>query len=73
MATVLPMLPMCPGCGHSVAHLVGGADRGTCTVVVPYPDGDPRGLAGYCQHRCGREPEIRAQFGLPPWDPDRRH
>jgi hypothetical protein len=51
--------PDCPRCGHNVSGVVAE----TCTSFVVYPEGDPRGMAGYCGHRCADEPEIRAWLG----------
>jgi len=39
---------LCPRCGHHTSACVAGQ----CTVVVPYPEGDPRGMAGYCGCNC---------------------
>jgi hypothetical protein len=51
-----PCYPDCPECKHNVSAVVGGR----CTVFVPYPEGDPRGLAGYCMCQCPETPQIRA-------------
>lgn len=51
--------PDCSECGHNASGIV--AEQ--CTTIVPYPDGDPRGLAGYCGHRCVDDPAIRAWLG----------
>jgi len=52
----VPLYPDCSTCGHNASGVV--AFR--CTAFVPYPEGDPRGLAGYCPCRCGQDPAIRA-------------
>jgi hypothetical protein len=52
-------MPDCPECGHNISGVV--AD--TCTSFVVYPEGDPRGMAGYCGHRCTDNPEIREWLG----------
>lgn len=54
--TAVPYYPACSGCGHHASGIV--AD--TCTAFVPYPDGDPRGIAGYCEHRCTSDPAVQA-------------
>ena len=51
-----PIYPDCSTCGHNASGVV--AFR--CTAFVSYPEGDPRGVAGYCPCRCGEDPVIRA-------------
>jgi len=51
-----PVYPNCPGCGHNVSAVLAN----TCTAFVPYPEGDPRGHAGYCGCRCTDQPAIKA-------------
>ena len=50
----VPFYPDCSTCGHNASGVV--AFR--CTTFVPYPEGDPRGLAGYCGHRCTEDPVV---------------
>lgn len=59
-------MPDCPECGHNLSGVVGGTEHGECTSFVAYLPGDPRGMAGYCRHRCVTVPAIRAWLGLPP-------
>jgi hypothetical protein len=55
-----PYYPDCSTCGHNVSAVVAE----TCTAFVPYPEGDPRGLAGYCGCRCADDPAVTAWFAL---------
>lgn len=50
-----PYYPDCSGCGHNASAVVAGR----CTAFVAYPEGDPRGMAGYCYHDCINDPVIR--------------
>ena len=51
-----PFYPTCSGCGHNTSGVVAEV----CTSFVPYPEGDPRGHAGYCGHRCVDDPAVKA-------------
>lgn len=55
-----PWYPNCSECGHNASAVVAF----TCTAFVPYPEGDPRGHAGYCGHRCVNDPAIKAWIGV---------
>lgn len=50
--------PDCSTCGHNASGVVAFQ----CTAFVPYPEGDRRGLAGYCECRCIDDPAVRAWF-----------
>lgn len=56
----MPAYPDCSTCGHNARGIIGGHVNGRCTAFVPYPPGDPRGLAGYCDCLCAQDPVIRA-------------
>jgi ribosomal protein L34E len=64
MAEQQEPMPMCSGCGHHASGIVAE----TCSNFAVYPDGDPRGYAGYCQHRCVDDPVVREWLG-PDWRP----
>jgi hypothetical protein len=49
-----PFYPDCSTCGHHASGVVAGC----CTAFDVYPEGDPRGMAGYCAHRCTEDPII---------------
>lgn len=55
-----PYYPNCPACGHNASGIIGGPDTGRCSAFVPYPAGDPRGHAGYCNCLCAQDPVIKA-------------
>jgi hypothetical protein len=47
--------PDCSTCGHNTS----GVLANTCTSFVVYPEGDPRGMAGYCGCRCTDDPVVK--------------
>lgn len=54
-AVSAPFYPDCSTCGHNASGVV--AYR--CSALVPYPEGDPRGLAGYCGCPCTEDPVVK--------------
>jgi hypothetical protein len=59
-AVSVPACPDCSACGHNASGVVGGREQGRCTSFVVYPEGDPRGMAGYCLCPCPQDPVVRA-------------